>query len=665
MEYIVENPDFIRSPFTGMVRRNWLAAAQFLIDGVFRHIDSLDKPVLLPRQNKICYPNPGDPVSRYKAEEFEGISRTLLAAMPLFVEDPGAESNGIRLLDYYRRQILLMTDPSSSRYLGTITGFNCGQAKQVHQHTCEGGLVALCLMLAREPLWNSFSLAEKQQVADLVSNYAHERTNGQNWRMFNMLMLTFLKTNGFEIDDMVLNDHAQNLMSMYAGDGWYADNISFDMYNPWAFHFWLPFWCALYGYEHAPEIAAVIEARNRRFMETWPRFYGRNGHQLMWGRSIIYRFACSAALPAHFVMRNPVLDPGFARRIASANLLQFIGREDFYLDGVPCIGYYGPFAPLAQPYSCAASPFWFAQAFSALMLPSAHPFWKAEENEGFWPELGERSETVELSGPGIQVINHGKTGTTEIRTAKVSHREPYYNQLQFNTAFCWEAETGSGANAGTYSFRETGSGEPFHISQGIGYSRFDNGVLYRQLNLKSSAQRPYFGGEWMDLADITIPGGVIRIDRLRVAYGNDLILGHLALPHVDHSAAEVTRFEVEGCSAISAQIAGRSVAMSAIHGWKIVSSVRHKGLNPEAEESTVIYAERSGYKDYPGIELFITVMLHRQDNGAWLEDELMPIKQWRIIPWTEEGFPCAVEIELKDGRSFLVDYKNIDGNRRL
>jgi hypothetical protein len=35
MEYIVENPDFKRSPFTGMVRRNWLAAAQFLIDGVF------------------------------------------------------------------------------------------------------------------------------------------------------------------------------------------------------------------------------------------------------------------------------------------------------------------------------------------------------------------------------------------------------------------------------------------------------------------------------------------------------------------------------------------------------------------------------------------------------------------------------------------------------
>jgi len=274
---------------------------------------------------------------------------------------------------------------------------------------------------------------------------------------------------------------------------------------------------------------------------------------------------------------------------------------------------------------------------------------------------------MELAGPGIQLINHGKTGTTEIRSAKVSHGEPYYNQLLFNTAFCWEAQTESGANAGIYSFRETGCNEPFHIPCAIGYSRVEDEVLYRQLNLKNpDGERPYFGGEWMDLADITIPGGVLRVDRLRVAYKNDLILGHLALPHINHCAAETSRFEIEGCSGISAKIAdGRTAAMVAVHGWRGLGSTQHSGLNPETENSTVIFSERTRTQDYSGIELFITVMLHRLDGDEWTDDELMPIRKWRIIPWTKEGFPCAVEIELKDGRSILVDYKNMDGNRHL
>jgi hypothetical protein len=170
----------------------------------------------------------------------------------------------------------------------------------------------------------------------------------------------------------------------------------------------------------------------------------------------------------------------------------------------------------------------------------------------------------------------------------------------------------------------------------------------------------------MDLADITIPGGVIRVDRLRVAYRNDLTLGHFGLPHVNGDSAQIRSFNVEGCFGISAQIVdGRTVSIVAVHGWSSLSSVRHSELNPEAEESTALYAERTRQQDYSGIELFITVMLHRLDGDEWTDDELMPIRRWHIILWTKEGFPCAVEIELKDGRTITVDYKNIDGERRL
>jgi len=667
--FLINKPDFKTSPFTGMSRRRWMAAAQHLLNGVFRHVRAMDQPVLLPRQHKISYPQPGDPPYRFKAEEFEGLARTLMAAAPLIAENPDVECHGIRLKDYYTRQILAATDPSSPRYLGKISDFNREFGKRQHQHTCEGAVLALGLMLAEKQLWDPLNAAQKKQIADLISGYAHERTIGQNWRLFNLLMLTFLKRNGFSIDEAVMQDHLQNVLADYAGDGWYADDVTYDMYNPWAYHSWLPLWCHFYGFEHEPEAAAAIQSHNREFVRGWSRMYARNGQQLMWGRSIIYRFGGASSLALHFLMNDPVLDPGFARRIASANMLQFIGREDVYLNGVPCLGYYGPFELLVQFYSCSASPFWFAQVFAALMLPETHPFWMEKETEGFWPQLGERSVELTLNSPAIHVVNHGKTGTTEVRTGKVSHHDPYYVQLQFNAHFCWEALTGTGANAGVYSIREVGINEPFRIARGIEWAGFSDGVLYRRMDMKRSSMGDvmhggvHTGPEWIDLADITLPGGVLRVDRLRVAYGNELKLGHFALPHVNGISAEVKQFEAGGKTVLSASIPGRKVALVPIHGWSRCDSVQRKGLNPEAEASTVIYAEHTREADYSGVEVFITVMLHRLDDGEWTEDELMPVKYWEIIPWTDEGYPCAIRLELKDGRIFTIDYRNMNAPR--
>jgi len=83
----------------------------------------------------------------------------------------------------------------------------------------------------------------------------------------------------------------------------------------------------------------------------------------------------------------------------------------------------------------------------------------------------------------------------------------------------------------------------------------------------------------------------------------------------------------------------------------------------QATDSTVLYAERLRENDYSGMEVFITVMLHRLDNGDWSEDELMPIKHWEILPWTQTGHPCGVKIALKDGREYIIDYGHVDGRR--
>jgi len=651
-----------------MGRADWLAAAQHLIDGVFQHVDGMDAPILLPKQNEITYPQPDDPQHRFQAAEFEGLARTFMVASPLIVEDPDVKSHGLSLRDYYAGMILQACDPASERYWGRISDFTVETGRMQYQQTVEGAALAICLMNSREHIWDSYTQAEQQQVADLLSDYAHNLTIGHNWRFFNVLMLTFLKVNGFEIDEAALKDHMQHLISSYAGDGWYLDDTNYDLYNPWGFHFYGPLWCDWYGYEHEPEMAAIIEARNREFIENWPRFFARDGKQLMWGRSLIYRFAASTAFGAHFLMRDPVLDPGFARRVASGNMQQFLSREELYVNGMPCLGYYGPFEPLVQFYSCAASPFWIGKIFIALTLPKDSPFWTAPENEGFWPELGERTETVDLPGPGMQVVNHGSTGTTELRTGKVFLHDTYYNQLQFNPDFLLEPELPGGSNAASYSIREKDMGHDFRIPMNFNFNKFEDGVLYRQQNTQPMGLGdPNKGGvnrgpERLDLADIIIPGGVIRVDRLRVPYRNELQLGHFALPHIDGKAAEVTALG-EGLMASIAD--GRTLAMIPVLGWDRIDAAVHEGQNPEADASTVLYTERIREQDYSGMEVFVTILLHRLDGGTWSEDELNPIESLQVLPFAPSGTACGVQLKLKDGRSFMIDHGCVDAHRMI
>jgi hypothetical protein len=168
------------------------------------------------------------------------------------------------------------------------------------------------------------------------------------------------------------------------------------------------------------------------------------------------------------------------------------------------------------------------------------------------------------------------------------------------------------------------------------------------------------GPERIDLADIIIPGGVIRVDRVRVPYRYELQLGHFALPHVDGKAAIV---EKAGRGLIASITDGRKLALIPVHGWDRIAAALHKKLNPEAEESTVLYAERIREKDYPGMEVFVTVLLHRLDGGDWTEDELNPVQSLEILPWAPSGNACGVKLALKDGREVLIDYGDVDGRR--
>lgn len=451
----VKEPDYDMSPYTGLTRESWLEAGKYLLEGIFRHIESMEHPVVVPRtETEITYPHLKASAETQKvqraAEVFEGLTRSFFIAAPLLQNIPDLEICGFPMAEYYKKQVLYACTKGHPLYVGTyaeqqeITGYE--NPFRTFQQTVETCALVICLWISKEQIWDTYTKEERDIIAALLESYAHENTVPQNWRLFNMLNMAFLNNAGYPIQRDVMRDHAQAILNYYAGDGWYRDGHSFDYYSCWAFNMYAPIWNVWYGYENEPYLAKRFEENSNRLMETYGDFFDRDGWTNMWGRSGIYRNAATAAFDGNMLLRESKGNPGRARRIASGSLMQFLGREDFLQNGIPTLGFYGQFSPLVQAYSCAESPFWLGKAFLCLHLPENHPFWTEKENNGTWEELAPKQVKVTtLDGPALCFSNHEANSETVLRTGKVNKCPGdmngiwNYGKLNYNSKFPWEA----------------------------------------------------------------------------------------------------------------------------------------------------------------------------------------------------------------------------------
>ena len=153
----------------------------------------------------------------------------------------------------------------------------------------------------------------------------------------------------------------------------------------------------------------------------------------IWGRSICYRFAAASPMAVAFMRPTlPKMDPGFARRLCSGNLLQFITHPEFLKNRVPSLGFYGEDRRLIDNYSCSASPFWCSKLFLALILPKESPLWRTPENEGFWDSPPAR---FNLGQTGMWVEHDRATGHSRLFAPQnVRHGDQRYSAHCFDTA---------------------------------------------------------------------------------------------------------------------------------------------------------------------------------------------------------------------------------------
>jgi len=620
----VVNPDNSLSPYTGMTREHWKEAGVYLLKGAFSHVKTLDDPMVFPKQEGKSYPRDGKHSS---TEMLEGICRTLFIAAPLLKENPELKINNISVADYYRHQLEKLTDPTSPTYIKRRDGNYSSQI------LVEFGGLGVSLFAARDVLWAPLSQEKKDALALTMLSYGDGPTVDSNWKFFNIFVLSFFKSEGYPIDETVLEDYLKKSLTHYRGDGWYNDAPNYDYYSMWAFQMYGSIWSEYFGKKHYPEIAAQFKTNFKDLKHNYPYMFSRNGEMIMWGRSITYRFGAIAPFPLMGFENDPSTNYGWMRRISSGVLLQFLENPNLLKDGIPTLGFYGEFEPAVQRYSCRASAFWMAKAFLGLLVPADNPFWTAKENEGAWEkELVKGTVHNKFSDKSeILITDYPNIGAAEIRAWSNAKRgtgdkldfyrsNENYNRLAYNSAFPWQADGVNGEVAMNYVFKN--NSKKWEAGTLYTFKKYENGIYYRDLVLESD---PAIN---MRLADITLPNGILRVDKNVSTKAVDFRLGHYSLPVIKDKIKR-SNLIINGHKATIIDNGVYQLAMVSVAGWDNSMEVLHtKGLNPVSNESSIVNVSA---KYAPSKKpLYITLMLWKKSGEKWANDELVPIKNLKI-----------------------------------
>ena len=623
--FTVQQPDYQRSPYTGMTRQHWIQAGEYLLQGAFNYIHTLDDQMYFPKQLDKTYPNNDGQVPVAK---LEGLARTLFVAAPLLKDNPDLVMNGIKVADYYRHQLVNLSNPKSKSYIPHRKG---GPS----QTLLELGSLAISMKAAQAILWDPLTKSQKDSLAATMLSYGEGPTIGSNWMFFNVFILSFMKDQGYVVNDDYLESNLKKLLARYRGEGWYNDAPAYDYYSAWAYQTYGPIWAEMFGKKQYPQLAQQFLANQHDMVANYPYMFSRDGKMNMWGRSICYRFASVAPLALLEYDQSGEVNYGWIRRIASSTLLQFLERPEFLEDGVPTMGFYEPFAPAVQIYSCRGSVYWCGKAFLSLLLPEDAEFWTAKENTGPWEKELKKGNVYNQFQPGTNLLitNYPNSGASEMRSwchetvakdwQKFRSTENY-NKLAYNTNYGTKNKKGEWEVLRLYTFQS-----------------FKDGIYRRDAVLETDSTVKY------QLADIPLPNGILRVDKVSVSEPTEICLGHYSLPRLNTNIQETSR-KVDRQEVPVLSNGEYELAMIPLAGWNKVYTMYPEGLHPVSNQCGLIMTSDK----LTDSKIYVMLQLWKKNDGknTFSKKELSPVKSIRI---SEDKKQVIIQLSAKETKTIL------------
>ncbi|MFP5040157.1 DUF2264 domain-containing protein [Parasediminibacterium sp. JCM 36343] len=640
----VNKPDYTTSPYTGMGRQHWKDAALYLLDGAFSYIKKTDDPMKFPKQEGKSYPRDAGMVP---TEKLEGLCRTLFIAAPLLKETPSLVIRGIKVADYYRYQISKLVDSTSVSFIKPRP-----QNGGTNQNLVEFGALSVALFAIPEIIWDPMPQNKKDALAATMLSYGDGPTVPSNWKFFNTFILSFYKSKGYPVNEKLLEEYLEKITQDYRGEGWYNDNPAYDYYSMWAFQMYGTIWSEYFGKKYYPKYAAKFLSNFKEVKNNYPYMFSRDGEMIMWGRSISYRIGATIPFPLMGMVQDTATNYGWMRRIASGVMLQFLQNPALIKNNIPTLGFYGPFEPAVQSYSCRGSVFWMGKAFLGLLVPADNPYWLAKENEGPWLDTFSANKVYNkfIKPTAILMTDYPNIGAAEIRAwchvPMIGAGEGYrgtenYNRLSYNSAFPWQADGQAGEVAMNYVFKnKEAKWEPLRLYT---FKKFEDGVYYRDAELETNKNIN------LQLAEITLPNGILRVDKNTSTDTAQVRIGHYALPKLKDSIIQKCTY-VKGHKVCIIDNGKYQLGMVALSGWDKLEILDTKGLNPVSDSSKIINATATFTKDAHNL-VYATLMLWKKSGEAWTDKELCPISK---LSYSEKD--KAVTVLFSNGEKKVVKY---------
>lgn len=159
-------------------------------------------------------------------------------------------------------------------------------------------------------------------------------------------------------------------------------------------------------------------------------------------------------------------------------------------------------------------------------------------------------------------------------------------------------------------------------------------MLYRRQFFNYDLENECHWIQAINLADFTVPYGVIRADKLRLfSCPIRLTLGSYGFPD---NGTQIIEKTADGAKAIILKghdHTGREkqMAMTIYDGWDELEIVKSTGTNPDSENSIVIYAKTAREKKY-GYQPYVLIsqVITKESLEDFTDDEIFPIEKYII-----------------------------------
>lgn len=191
-----------------------------------------------------------------------------------------------------------------------------------------------------------------------------------------------------------------------------------------------------------------------------------------------------------------------------------------------------------------------------------------------------------------------------------------YNKLAYNTEFPWMADGANGEISMNYGTLNKDS--VWEVLRLYTFQSFENDIYRRDAVLETNENVKY------QLADICLPNGILRVDKVSVPEPTQVSLGHYSLPLLKDAFKESKR-TVNDKEAQILSNGEYELAMIPLAGWENVRTIYTQDLHPVSKDAAVIMAT----DQVEDSEIYVTLQLWKK-QGSLTKEELNPIESIQI-----------------------------------